>query len=164
MKRGFTLSVALIVASMACFGASLVTPADKTPAPLRATDVRISVGAAGQTVDLKALSTMKAADYEKLSGRKMNLFQRMEFRIAQKRLRRSINSDGTINEKQASMLAREMDGTTGFHLGGFALGFLLLPIGVLIAYLINDEKKANRIKWAWIGLAAGVLIWIILVH
>jgi hypothetical protein len=154
----------LVVATMTCAGASLVTSPIATPAPLRAADVRISVGGLGQTVDLKALSTMKTADYERLSGRKMNLFQRMEFRIAQKKLRRSINSDGTIDEKQASMLAREMDGTTGFHLGGFALGFLLLPIGVLIAYLINDDKKANRIKWAWIGLAAGVLIWVIVVH
>ena len=88
----------------------------------------------------------------------------MEFKVAQKKLRHTINGDGTVNEKRAALFAREMDGTSGFHLGGFALGFLLLPIGVLIAYLINDDKKANRVKWAWIGLAAGVLIWVVVVH
>ena len=50
------------------------------------------------------------------------------------------------------------DLTSGFHLGGFALGFLIGPIGVLIAYLIDDDKKRNRVKWAWIGLIAWVVI------
>jgi hypothetical protein len=34
---------------------------------------------------------------------------------------------------------------------------------VLIAYLINDEKHANRVKWAWIGLAVIVVIVLIAV-
>ena len=44
----------------------------------------------------------------------------------------------------------------GFQAGGFFLGFLLGLIGVLITYLINDDQKRNRVKWAWIGFA----IWI----
>jgi hypothetical protein len=43
------------------------------------------------------------------------------------------------------------------------LGFLLGLIGVLIAYLIKDDKKRNRVKWAWLGLLAWVVIWLIVV-
>jgi len=39
-------------------------------------------------------------------------------------------------------LKRAGDGSLAFYIGGFALGFLLGLIGVLIAYLINDDKKA----------------------
>lgn len=49
-------------------------------------------------------------------------------------------------------------GETGFHAGGFFLGLLLGVIGVIIAYLINDEKKHNRVKWAWIGWG----VWVVL--
>ena len=166
MKRVFTLSVAFILVSVTSFGASLVGSSVKAPArgPLLASDVHISVGNNGETVNLRELSTIKVADYEKLSGQRMNLIRRWEFKMAQKKLRHLINSDGTVNEKLAASLAREMDGTSGFHLGGFALGFLLSLIGVLIAYLINDEKKSNRVKWAWIGAAIGLLIWIVVIH
>jgi hypothetical protein len=130
-------------------------------APVMAVDLRIPLGTAGVSVNLQELSTMKTADLEKIAGRKMGWLTRLEFKLAQKKLRRSINADGTINNKRLAMLAsKDMDGTEGFHLGGFALGLFLGLIGVLIAYLINDEKHDNRVKWSWIGLA--VIVGIIL--
>lgn len=129
------------------------------PAAFKAADINIPLGNTGKTVNLQELAAMKASDLETMTGKKMNLLRRLEFKLAQKKLRRSINADGTINNKKLAMLAsRDMDGETGFHIGGFALGFLLGLIGVLIAYLINDEKKHNRVKWAWIGLACIVVI------
>ena len=132
------------------------------PAAVKASEILIPLGNTGKTVNLQDLSTMNTADLEKMTGKKMGFFHRMEFKLAQKKLRRSINADGTLNNKKLAMLAsKDMDGDTGFHIGGFALGFLLGLIGVLIAYLINDEKKHNRVKWAWIGLAVIVVIVII---
>ena len=92
----------------------------------------------------------------------MKLVDKVGFKIAQKQLRSSINPDGTINEKRLAKAAskKAIDGS-GFHLGGFALGFLLGIIGVLIAYLIKDELKATRVKWSWIGFALLLLILII---
>ena len=55
------------------------------------------------------------------------------------------------------------DGTTGFHSGGFFLGLLVGLIGVIIAYIIKDEKKKNRVKWAWIGWGVWVVIALILI-
>jgi len=188
MKRLFTLSLAMAVAIGFCSASSsvvvapganaaprqIVAPAPSVapavtaaapagtaagPAALKAADIRIPLGNTGKTVNLQELATMKASDLETMTGKKMGLLRRVEFKLAQKKLRRSINADGTINNKKLAMLAsKDMDGDTGFHIGGFALGFLLGLIGVLIAYLINDEKKHNRVKWAWIGLAVIVVI------
>jgi hypothetical protein len=180
MKKIVTLSLAIFLAAQFVSAASIPTITPAAPAPReivapaptvapnvtaaaparpRAADLFIPLGNTGKTVSLQELATMKVADLEQKTGQKMGLLGRLEFKLAQKKLRHSINADGTINNKKMAMLAsRDMDGETGFHLGGFALGFLLGLIGVLIAYLINDGKHSNRVKWAWIGLAVWVVI------
>ena len=51
------------------------------------------------------------------------------------------------------------DDNSGFHIGGYTLGLLLGPIGVLIAYIaFSDENKSNRIRWAWRGLLSAAVI------
>ena len=94
------------------------------------------------------LSTIDVKDFENLSGRHLKFFDRLGFKLAQKKLRNSINADGTIDNKKLNKFLNQGDHSTGFHLGGFALGFLVGLIGVLIAYLINDDNKQNRVKWA----------------
>ena len=189
MKRVVTLSLAVAMAITTCFASSTValsrvaatgpeaataaistvTPGTAAvlpspapaAAPLKASDIRIPVGTTGQTINLQELSTMKVGDYEKMTGQKMGFFHRLEFKLAQKKLRSSINEDGTVNNKRLEKMARDIDGDTGFHLGGFVLGLLLGLIGVLIAYLIRDEKHSNRVKWAWIGWGVWVVILIL---
>jgi hypothetical protein len=180
MKKVFTFSLATILAIQFVSAASVPTTSSAATAPReivapaptvapnvtaaapaqpKAADIFIPLGNTGKTVNLQELATMKAADLENMTGQKMGLLGRVEFKMAQKKLRHSISADGTINNKKLAMLAsRDMDGETGFHLGGFALGFLLGLIGVLIAYLINDAKHSNRVKWAWIGLAVWLVI------
>jgi hypothetical protein len=165
MKRIFTLVFASVIAWGACFASSsIVTPVPAhaaKPALLKASDIIIPLGNTGKSINMQELATIKVGDLEKMTGKKMGLFQRMEFKMAQRKLRHSINADGTVsNKKLARLTSKDMDGETGFHLGGFALGLLLGLIGVLIAYLINDGKKSNRVKWAWIG--CGVLVVILL--
>ncbi|HEY4108271.1 hypothetical protein [Puia sp.] len=182
MKRLLTLSLATVMAISFCSASSSVLPTASAtnpapreivapapmatpgvtaaaPAQLKATEINVPLGNSGKTINLQELSTMKVADLEKMTGKKMGLLNRLEFKLAQKKLRHSINADGTINNKKLAMLAaKDGSGETGFHAGGFFLGLLLGLIGVLIAYLINDEKKHNRVKWAWIGWG----VWVVL--
>jgi len=172
MKRLTTLLAAFLLLASS-FAAAIVVPAvtpaavapAATPAPLvKASDIRIPLNNTGKFISLQELADIKVADYEKLSGKKMRWINRLEFKLAQRKLRQSINADGTVNNKKLATLAgKKADGETGFHVGGFALGFLLGLIGVLIAYLINDDKKSNRVKWAWIGWGVVVLLWLIIV-
>ena len=151
MKKIFILLLAV-----ALFAPALATSI-LNPKPINASEIMIPI-AKGKFVSVYDLAYMKASDFEKLSGKKMSLVKKVKFKMTQNKLRQSINTDGTIrNRKMEKMFKDEMSGTTGFHLGGFALGFFLFVIGVLIAYLIEDEKHANRVKWSWIGAAVALL-------
>jgi len=160
MKKILLLSAAifLLTAGFATNNAA------KRPA-VKASEIYVPIGKTGQTISLLDLSRMKVKDVENFTGKKMSFADRLAFKAAQRQLRKNISPDGTIDSKR---LAKEMkkeakkaDGTTGFHLGGFALGFLLSLIGVLIAYLMNDDNKANRIKWSWIGAAVGLVFYLL---
>ena len=131
------------------------------PAPPKASEILIPV-APGKVISLQELADMKMSDFQQLRGKKMKFFDRLGFKLAQRKLRNSIAADGTVKSKKLQKLTRR-DGATGFHLGGFALGFFVGLIGVLIAYLINDDYKSNRVKWAWIGFGIGVLLYILLI-
>lgn len=134
-------------------------PTAETPV-LNANQILLPVGNTGKTISLMALSEISVKDFETISGKKLNFFDKIGFKLGQKKLRNKIEADGTIKSKTMKKMAAKMaaDGDSGFHIGGFALGFLLGLIGVLIAYLINDDKKSNRVKWAWIGLGVVVVI------
>ena len=158
MKKFLLLSAAifLLTAGFATNNAA------KKPA-IKASEVYLPIGNTGQKISLLDLSRMTVKDVQNFTGKKMSFADRMMFKAAQRQLKKSISPDGTIDNKRLAKAAKKSDGTTGFHLGGFALGLLLSIIGVLIAYLINDDKKSNRVKWAWIGFAVWLVIWLIFV-
>lgn len=151
----FLIAIGIVTAS---FASTIVTIEPK----LRADKILIPVNKTGLKISLLDLSRIKIKDFETLRGQKMKFFDRLAFKAAQKKVRESIDNDGTINNKKLNKaLTKKKGGETGFHVGGFALGFLLGLIGVLIAYLIKDDYKQNRVKWAWLGF--GVYVAILLV-
>lgn len=158
MKKTLLLLLAILTLG---FSFAATTPAKK--AKVKASEVLIPIGNTGTKISLLDLSEIKIKEVETLSGRKMNFTDRLTFKAAQRQLRKSINPDGTINTKRIAKNVKKVDGESGFHVGGFALGFLLGLIGVLIAYLINDDKKSNRTKWAWIGFAAALVLYLLLI-
>ncbi|HKB43930.1 MAG TPA: hypothetical protein VKC90_06065 [Chitinophagaceae bacterium] len=130
---------------------------------LKASEMFFPVGNTGQKISLLELSRIKVKDLQLLTGHKMDIFDRLSFTMAQKKVRNMINRDGTISTKRIEKFTKSHSGETGFHIGGFALGFFLGLIGVLIAYLINDDYKHNRVKWAWIGWGTFVVLYVILI-
>jgi hypothetical protein len=153
MKKFLLLFVAFVVVSGSFASFNLVEPQKK------ATEIFVPIGKSGLQISLMDLSPVKVKEFESLSGKKMKFTDKIGFKIAQRELRNSINNDGTFNSKKLNKLANKMaDGNGGFNIGGFALGFLLSLIGVLIAYVISDDEKAARTKWAWIGFAVSLAI------
>ena len=153
----FTLIAFISVISSAT-SSIFITPAKN---PVKANEVYLPVGKNGQLISLMDLSQICVKDFENLTGKKMKFFDKLNFKIGQRELKKSINSDGSFNKTKIEKYFSRADVTSGFHLGGFALGFLLTIIGVLIAYLIKDDKKQARVKWAWIGFAISLVIIII---
>ena len=149
-----TAAVFLLTASFAS------NNAEKKP-PVKASEVYIPIGKTGQSISLLDLSRMNVKDVQNFTGKKMSFADRMMFKAAQRQLKKSISPDGTIDNKRLAKMAKKADVTSGFHIGGFALGFFLFLIGVLIAYLINDDLKATRVKWAWIGAAVALVLYLV---
>ena len=147
-------AVSFVVSS---FGAVTLSEPVKNP-PLKASEVYITIGKNGEKISLLDLSMMKVKELQDLTGKKIKLVDRVGFKLAQKKLMEIINNDCTFNQKKMQKFFKRSAEGSGFHIGGFALGFLLGLIGVLIAYLINDDNKPVRVKWAWIGLAAWLVI------
>ncbi len=158
MKKILFLGVAFFILT-ASFASTEVT---KKPS-IKASEVLIPIGNTGQKISLLDLSRMSVKDVQSFTGKKMSFADRMMFKAAQRQLKKNISADGTIDSKKIAKNLKKADGTTGFHIGGFALGFLLGLIGVLIAYLINDDKKSNRVKWSWIGLGVAIVLYILLI-
>lgn len=149
------LSFSLIATSFAASSYSYV--------PKKASEIYVTI-TANKQISLMELSTMKVKDYEKLTGQHLNFFQKISFKSNQKQIKKSIAADGTITNKELIKATSASDLTAGFHLGGFALGLFLGPIGVLIAYLIKGDPAVdkNRIKWSWIGFAVAFLLWLLI--
>jgi hypothetical protein len=158
MKKLLALLTAIAVLSV-----SFATTVPSTKPALQADKIFIPIGKTNEKISLMELSVIKAKDLQELTGRKMNFAERLAFKTAQKKLRNNINNDGTIDSKKLEKFAKKSAGEGGgFHFGGFALGLLLGVIGVIIAYIINDDKKRSRRMWAWIGWAAWIVIWLAL--
>ena len=123
----------------------------------QANQVFIYAGKNGAKLSLLEISKISIKNYQIVTGQNLNFFERLSFKVAQKKLRKNINADGTVNSK---MLGSNSfgDSYSGFNIGGFLLGLLLFLPGVLIAYLIGGDEDArrSRTKWAWYG--AGIFI------
>ena len=157
MKKTLFLfvAIALVTSSFAASGYSYL--------PKKATEIYVPIGQNAQ-ISLMELSTMKVKDYEKITGKHLNFFQKLTFKAGQKKLRNSFTADGTVTNKKL-LKAVASDGiTSGFNIGWFALGFFLGLIGVLLSYVINGDEdvKRNRQKWAWIGLGVAIVLYILL--
>ena len=104
---------------------------------------------AGMTV--KQFLALTPKEYQKLTGKKMSLSQKVSLKLAQAKVKKMSKQN-----KQVDLYKFDAGvDTTDFSIGGFVLGVLLGPIGVLIGYLIGDRSV---IKWAWIGFAVWLAI------
>ena len=128
------------------------TTSEVKPA-LKASELYLTVGKTGKSISLMELSQISFKDFENVTGRKMKFFERLSFTLAQKKVRNIINRDGTISISKMRKYVEHHDDQTGACIGGFFLGLVLGPLGLLLAYSSTDDKKHNRIIWAWIGMA-----------
>ena len=136
------------------YGSAIIT----SPA-VKASEIEIQIGNTGKSINLWDFSVISLKDFQQLTGKKLKLSEKIAFKLAQRKIRHSINNDGTINNKLFKRAYKKrLFNDHEFSFGGFALGFFLSLIGVLIAYLINDDYSSDRRYWAWRGFLSGLLL------
>jgi hypothetical protein len=157
MKK-MIVSLGLIALFSTAYSSAAITSAKKPP--LRADEVYLPVGNTGHLISLMDLSMISVKDFEALSGKKMKFSDKVNFKLGQRELKKSINPDGTFNRKSIEKyLAKPVGPGGGFSLAGLLLGLFLSLIGVLIAYVIAGADNRSRVTWAWIGAAISLVIW-----
>ena len=122
----------------------------------KATEIFLPIGN-DKKISLMDLSTINLKDFEILTGRHLKFFERLAFKGAQKKLRNSINSDGTINKKLLNYMSDD-EVTTWSKISWLIKGLLLGPLAVLIAYIFLKDDERELIKWAWFGFAGFLII------
>lgn len=135
MKKIVTLSLAFFILS-STFAKTNVVVLPEKPAKINANSVLISIGKNGEKISLMDLSLIKTKEYEALVGKKMNLANKLEFKLIQKRLRTAISEDGTINSKimgKALVKAKKADSSKTKHY--LRLWLILLGLAVVLGIL-----------------------------
>jgi hypothetical protein len=152
MKKSAILFIALFILGTSF--AAFVTQQGKT----RASDLKVTMSVSGKKVSVAELSTMSVKEFQEASGQKLNMFEKLAFKVSQRKLNKMIDADGNVDQKTVDKFAmKELASGSDFNIGGLALGLLLSLIGVLLAYLIGG-KGSSLVKWSWYGAAIGAAI------
>ena len=159
MKKTFILFLLIAVVSTT-YSSTNSIPVSSTNPSIKATEVYVPVGKNGQLISLMDLSQISVKEFESLSGKKMKMMEKVNFKMKQRELKKNINYDGSFSKKRVEKyFNKAVRGIGGLSLGGLALGLFLNLIGVLIAYLISGDSKKNRVTWAWIGAIISAIVW-----
>jgi hypothetical protein len=156
------LSVLFLIAGMfllqpahAISGNSLIVP-ESTPAT-EIKPVEKPTDPALNAILVQQFLKLTPEKYYELTGKKMKLSQKISLKLAQWKIKRMLKKGKTVD--LMAMRQKGID-TSDFNIAGFLLGFFLSLIGVLIAYLLNDEAI---IKWAWLGAGLSAILWLLFV-
>jgi hypothetical protein len=123
-----------------------------------AAELQIPLYGSDKTISLADFLKLTPKGYTKLTGKKLNMKDKLGLSLTKRQMKKCVNKDGTVNLEKLKKLDTE-----GFNIGGFALGFFLSIIGVLIAYLISKGEQPDLVKWAWIGAAVGLVVYLIII-
>ena len=121
------------------FSASI--PVVNEPRPLTAKEVMIPLAGTQQSISLEDYLKLTPATYKSMTGKNMNIRQRIDLSMGKHFAKRMIRKDGTVDVER--MKRSGFFGGWSWHWGGFALG-LFLFIGPIIALFFNDEYKWDR--------------------
>jgi hypothetical protein len=109
------------------------------------------------------LSRISVKDFETLSGEKMKFFEKVQFKLGQHQLRKSINEDGTFSRKSIEKYLTKpppFGGGGVFSLTGLFVGFIPLSIDRRFNCVPESGMIIIKNKVGWIGaiisLSSGV--------
>lgn len=100
--------------------------------------------------------TLTPKKFKEITGKKLNLPQRIALKMTQHKVKRMIKKGKPVD---MNTIARAVD-TNDFNIGGFLLGLILGPLGVIIALILRETGDVNESFFRW-SLYGG-LVWLAL--
>lgn len=141
----------LTVFSMYAFSAVNPVSGFSVTRPATGTETPSSL-AASKYLKASEFVNLSVAEFNSLTGKKLNFFQRMSFKVAKMRMKHDLKTNPNL------LITDYVDGVGTFKVDvlWLILGIILGPIGVLIAYLTKQESY--KITSSWIGFGIAVLL------
>jgi hypothetical protein len=106
-------------------------------------------------ITAKQFLSLTPRNYEALTGKKLNLVQKVQFKYLQYRVKKMVKKGQVVTMAD---VAEEL-GT--MNVLGFLLGLVLGPVGVVIALILKETGNvdASVLRWSLYGL----LVWLAIV-
>jgi len=108
------------------------------------------------SISAKQFLTLTPKKYHELTGKKMNIVQKIELKILQHKIKRMLKKGQDIN--MADVIKRAEDDSL-MNVLAFLLGAVLGPIGVIIVLILKQsgDMSPTAFRWSLIGL----LVWLV---
>jgi hypothetical protein len=109
-------------------------------------------------ITAKQFLTLTPKKYQELTGKKMNVFQKVEFKMLQHKVKKMVNKGEVVTMADVK---KKMDDLSSMNVLGFLLGLVLGPVGVVIALILKETGNvdAGVLTWSLYGL----LVWLAIV-
>jgi uncharacterized MAPEG superfamily protein len=128
----------------------------------KASEIMFPVGNTGKTVSLLELTTMSAKDFQSLTGQHLKFSERVAFKIGQKELKSTINTDGTVNVKKLQALNAKMQKAAADNKHNLRLALIFAAAAIVLSIL----GAVSGIFWvlasiAWLVAVVFFIIWLV---
>ncbi|HET9825667.1 MAG TPA: hypothetical protein VFP87_10035 [Chitinophagaceae bacterium] len=109
-------------------------------------------------ITAKQFLALTPQKYQELTGKKMNLVQKVEFKMIQHKVKKMVKRGEVVTMADVQKKFEDM---SSMNVLGFLLGLILGPVGVIIALILKEtgDVGADTVRWSLYGL----LIWLAIV-
>ncbi len=149
-KQLFIL-VMLLVFNYGAFAAVLPSATNNNTTASETPKKQLSITDQLRMAQMKAFASMTVENYGELRGNRLNVFEKLAFKVNQRRAKNLLKTYSKHDEP--NVLTK---------ISWLCKGILLGPIALLIGYLFLKDDDRELIKWIWFGFAGLAAIVVIL--
>jgi hypothetical protein len=109
-------------------------------------------------ITAKQFLSLTPQKFQELTGKKMNLVQKIEFKMLQHKVKKLVKRGEVVTMADVQ---KKYDDISTMNVLGFLLGLVLGPIGVVIALILKETGDVGPevVRWSLYGL----LVWLAIV-
>ena len=109
-------------------------------------------------ITAKQFLTLTPQKFGELTGKKMNLVQKLELKMLQHKVKKMVKRGEIVTMADVQ---KKFDDLNSMNVLGFLLGLVLGPVGLIIALILKEtgDVGSDVVRWSLYGL----LVWLAIV-